>query len=106
VFSIDLSKTSVFNLSITAGSETDKKTRGVFEPTNFRWLELPPLDHPPTRGSTRLRSSARSPANQLEKLMSDMTPDNARGFDLLTPSTYANKGWAVAQLEVQINNDT
>ena len=98
-----------FQASLPSGYNTGKdvlKAFGAFEPTNFRWLDLPPLDQPPTRGSTRLRSAARAPANQLEKLMSDMTPDNARGFNLLTPTSYASKGWAVAQLEVQINNDT
>jgi Caspase domain len=96
-----------FQASLPTGYNTGKdilKAFGVFEPTNFRWLELPPLDQPPTRGSTRLRASARAPANQLEKLMSDMTPDNARGVDLLTPPSYATKAWTVAQLEVQIND--
>ena len=29
--------------------------------------------------------------------MSDMTPDNAKGLDVLTPVSYANKGWTVTQ---------
>jgi hypothetical protein len=97
-----------FQGSLPTGYNTGKdvlKVFGVFEPTNFRWLELPALDQPPTKGSVRLRSSARVPANQLEKLMSDMTPDSAKGLGLLTPTSYASKGWTIAQLEVQINND-
>ena len=85
-----------FQASLPNGYNTGKellKVFGVFEPTNFRWLELPPLDQPLTKGSARLRSSARVPANQLEKFMSDMTPDNAKGLNLLTPSSYANKEW-------------
>ena len=80
------------------------KVFGAFEPTDFRWLELSPLDQPTTKGSSRLRSSARAPANQLEKLMSEITPDSARGFNLLTPASYATKGWTISQLEVQINS--
>jgi len=96
-----------FQANLPVGYNTGKdvlKAFGAVEPTNFRWLELPPLDQPPTRGSSGLRSSGRAPANQLEKLLSDMTPDNARGFDRLTPVSYSNKGWTITQLEVQINS--
>ena len=78
------------------------KVFGAFEPTDFRWLELSPLDQPTTKGSSRLRSSARAPANQLEKLMSEITPDSVRDFNLVTPASYATKGWTISQLEVKI----
>jgi len=61
-----------FQASLPTGYNTGKdvlKAFGAVEPTNFRWLELPPLDQPPTRDSSGLRSSGRGPANQLEKLV-------------------------------------
>ena len=96
-----------FQANLPTGYNTGKDVLKAFsavEPTNFRWLELPPLDQPSTRGSSGLRSSGRAPANQLERFMSDMTPDDARGFNRLTPASYANTGWTITQLEVQINS--
>jgi Caspase domain len=78
------------------------KVFATIEPTNFRWLELPALDQAATRVAPTLRS-VRKPANQLEKLMSDMT-DATRGLDLLTPTSYASRGWATAQIEIQIKS--
>lgn len=96
-----------FQARLPAGYNTGKdvlKAFGVVEPTNFRWLELPPLGQPSTRGSSGLRSSGHVPANQLEKFMSDMTPDDARGLNRLSPASYDINGWTITQLEVQINN--
>jgi len=78
------------------------KVFATIEPTNFRWLELPALDQAATRGAPTLRS-VRKPVNQLEKLMSDMT-DATRGLDLLTPTSYASRGWVTAQIEIQIKS--
>ncbi len=100
-----------FQVSLPTGYDNGKdilKAFGVFEPTNFRWLELPPLDSELTRDSSRTRS-VQKPTNQLEQFMQEVVPDTrSGGFERLTPKPSTNvpdatKGWTVEQLEVQIN---
>jgi hypothetical protein len=70
------------------------KVVATLGPVHLRALELPPLDRPlPTRSKGR---SGGALAELLEALTAD-TPTRA-----LTPAALPSRGWAVAQLEVQI----
>ena len=73
------------------------KVFGTVNQTNFRWLELPPLDQS-MRGRKRSITS-----NQLEVLMETITSDRpvTKG---VKPSSIFNEQWTTAQIEVEIHS--
>lgn len=76
------------------------KVFGTIGTTNFRWLELPPLDSPPTEGM-RTRSMTKDP---LEMLLTSVTSQEpkTRTLDL---ASYPSREWITAQLEVRIQKN-
>lgn len=72
------------------------KVFGTLGTTNFRWLELPPLDQPTIPRST-LRGG---PTNPLEELLAAIAVREPKTRNL-NPDTYPTKGWTSAQIEVQ-----
>jgi hypothetical protein len=74
------------------------KVFATLDPTNFRWLELPPLDQPLVQREATRGSSTKNP---LEDLMAIITKDKAVTRDL-NPSATPSKEWTTAQIEVQI----
>jgi Caspase domain len=64
--------------------------------TNFRWLELPSLDQPQTRGMT-----ARGTQGPLEELLALVAAQEPKSRDL-DPAAYPSREWVTAQVEVQI----
>jgi hypothetical protein len=70
------------------------KAFATFEATNFRWLELPPLDAPPEP-----RPSLRSPANALEAMLS-MYAAGKVTRDTELDCAFAE--WTTAAVEVNI----
>jgi hypothetical protein len=69
--------------------------------TNFRWLELPPLDQPLRRSASL---SARSPADPLEELMAAFSADQPPTRQLI-PAAYPSREWVAVQVEVDIRNE-
>jgi len=65
--------------------------------TNFRWLELPPLDQPVTRHASLLRG----PQDALEELLAAVTTEAPKTRDL-EPAAYPSREWITAQVEVGI----
>lgn len=67
--------------------------------TNFRWLELPPLDQPLTRSRSVLR---RNPGNPLEEMLAAFTADRAPTRDL-NPAAYPSKDWITEAVELRMH---
>ncbi|MEW6497692.1 MAG: caspase family protein [Cyanobacteriota bacterium] len=67
--------------------------------TNFRWLELPSLDQPPTQNA----NFQRRPTNPLEDLLAAMVAEklDTRHFNSIA---FPNWEWATAQVEVRIQS--
>jgi hypothetical protein len=76
------------------------KVFATISTTNFRWLELPPLDNP-TRGWTE--RGMRPPGNAKESLFFTMM-EEGEGPKTRTVSipAAANGEWTTAQVEIQI----
>ena len=66
------------------------------EPTSFRWLELPTLDHPDFVGNVR-----GVPVNELESLLSAFSPVGARTRNA-TVSISAATLWTAHQVEIEV----
>ena len=82
------------------------KVFATLDRTSFRWLELAPLDQPPTqRGLDDTRSggskSISQSANPLEQLMAAITKDKPATRSI-SPSATPSKEWTTAQIEVKI----
>lgn len=72
------------------------KVFGTLGTTNFRWLELPPLDQP-----TILKPALRGgPTNPLEELLAAITVSEPKTRNL-NPAAYPTKEWTTVQIEVQ-----
>ncbi len=65
--------------------------------TNFRWLELPALDQPPTKGMTT-RSPTKDP---LEEILAAVTAQEPKTRNL-NLAAYPSREWVTAQVEVHI----
>jgi hypothetical protein len=65
--------------------------------TNFRWLELPALDQPSTKGM-RTRSLVKDP---LEELLAAVTAREPKTRNL-NPAAFPSREWVTAQVEVHI----
>jgi hypothetical protein len=67
--------------------------------TDFRWLELAPLDQPPAR-----LKGVRKAADTLEELL-EAVSTRASGSRSLEPAAYPSREWTTAQVEVRIRKD-
>lgn len=65
--------------------------------TNFRWLELPPLDQPIKRSAI----TRRGPKDPLEEFLAAVSEDKPKKRNL-DPAEYPSKTWVTAQVEVQV----
>lgn len=65
--------------------------------TNFRWLELPPLDQP----SARSASTFSQPQNALEELLASVAPLTQDKRHLST-AAYLSFEWVTSQVEIHI----
>ncbi len=65
--------------------------------TNFRWLELPPLDRPIERSA----STRGVPKDPLEEFLAAVSEDKPKNRNL-DPAEYPTKTWVTAQVEVQV----
>jgi hypothetical protein len=86
--------------SLPEGYEQGKDIIKVFatlNTTNFKWLELPALDKPTTRGETRA-GKASNLLEQFMEAMVDAAPKQATRT--LTPPADPSGEWVVAQVEV------
>lgn len=64
---------------------------------NFHWLQMSPLDQPPTR-NILMRGSSASPLDQLLAAMAADRPATRN----LTPAAYPSQEWTTSQVEVQV----
>lgn len=64
--------------------------------TNFQWLQLPPLDQPPRRATTR----GQKPKDPLEEMMRAITSELPTMRNL-EPARYPSKVWTTAQIELR-----
>lgn len=64
--------------------------------TDFRWLELPALDKPPTR-----RDAHDKPKNPLEELLASVAAQKPKTRNL-NPAAYPSREWLTIQVEVRI----
>ena len=76
------------------------KVFAVIDHTNFRWLELDPLDQPLSQ--QKLLTRGTTPKDPLEHLMSAMTNDKAVTRNVIIPPNASNE-WTCIQIELQIN---
>jgi hypothetical protein len=92
---IDLPLKASLSKDYLDGTDTLKvfATKGT---TNFRWLELPPLDQPASRGV-----QTREITNPLEKLLSAFTA-NSNNLRDVNPAAYPSKEWTTAQVRLRI----
>jgi len=65
--------------------------------TNFRWLELPPLDQPIPKGVVT-RGAPTDPLEQLLARVVEYEPETRN----LVPAAYPSKQWVTAQVEVHV----
>ena len=75
------------------------KVFATLGPANFKWLELPELDNPPTRTAAITRSVEEG--DPLEQILSAFTDEQPKTRNL-NPAEYPSRGWATAQVEVHI----
>jgi hypothetical protein len=68
--------------------------------TDFRWLELPALDQPPSRRKANARSGA-LPKDLLEQLLAVMSTTKPKTRDL-NIAQYPSREWVTAQVELNI----
>jgi hypothetical protein len=66
--------------------------------TNFRWLQLPPLDQPPA-GDAHQRAAITDP---LEQLFASITGESIATRDLRVTSSPQSHGWTTAQVELRV----
>jgi hypothetical protein len=99
-----------FNVDLPSHYTEGKDILKVFatlDETSFRWLELPPLDLPPTqRGVSNVQSRSSKnisqPINPLEQLMASITRDRPVTRNV-NPSATPSKEWTSRQIEVSIH---
>lgn len=72
------------------------KVFATTEPTNFRWLELPPLDAPP--GSV---PALRAPVNRLEEMLAMYVAGQATTRDVELACSFTD--WATAAVEMTVS---
>ncbi|GAP96276.1 hypothetical protein NIES2104_28110 [Leptolyngbya sp. NIES-2104] len=90
-----------FRLSLPTGYTEMLDTAKVFATVgeaNFRWLELPAIDQPLTRGGNL---AGKNPSNSLEALLSTIT-DEAPETRSLNPAKYPSKEWTTKQVTVTV----
>jgi hypothetical protein len=104
--SLDPDAQEIFPLraGLPAGYEEGTDVLKVFATlgsANFRWLELPELDKPPTRKAIITRSL--DEGDPLEAILAAFTDDRLQtGKRSLDPAEYPSRGWATTQVEVHI----
>jgi hypothetical protein len=89
-----------FQASLPTGYTEGKDMIKVFATlgtTNFRWLELPPLDKPCTRNAT----TRSGPTNPLEELFASITEEKplTRNIDA---AAYPSREWVTSQIEIRM----
>jgi hypothetical protein len=88
--------------SLAAGQETATDVVKVFATTtttNFRWLELPALDHP-IAPQWRTRGGPSSALDALLAAVLDQRPQTRA----LNTAAFAGADWATAQVEVLVKS--
>ena len=70
--------------------------------TNFRWLELPPLDKPAKRSLDEF--TTRGPADPLEELLASVATlkPETRNLEI---AAYPSRGWITSQVEVRVRRE-
>jgi hypothetical protein len=109
---IDPDREEIFSLNIDLPSHYTEgkdilKVFATLDETSFRWLELTPIDIPPTqRSTTNVQSwgskSISQPTNPLEQLMASITNDRPVTRNV-NPSATPGKEWTSTQIEVKIH---
>jgi hypothetical protein len=109
---IDPDREEIFSLNIDLPSHYTEgkdilKVFATLDETSFRWLELTPIDIPPTQRSTtnvqsRGSKSISQPTNPLEQLMASITNDRPVTRNV-NPSATPSKEWTSTQIEVKIH---
>jgi hypothetical protein len=66
--------------------------------TNFRWLQLPPLDQPPTQDAI-LRAAINDP---LEKLLASIAGESLATRNIRITSSPQTRNWTTAQVELRV----
>jgi hypothetical protein len=94
-----------FQTGLPEGYKEGKDTIKIFatvNPTQYRWLLLPPLDQPITRSAVMRR---KGPKNSLEELFANLSEDTqtTRGLNRIDKTKSANVEWMTTQLEILIN---
>lgn len=88
-----------FKIYLPRAYESQRETFKVFatdQPTDFRWLELPPLDRP----ARVTRSRPEAPNGSLERLFAEIAADGPR---TRSPRTQrASWHWTSAQIEFEV----
>jgi hypothetical protein len=87
--------------NLPAGYKKGKDTLKVFATigtTNFRWLELPPLDKTQARSVT----TRGGPTNPLEELFAAVTEEAPKMRDV-DAATYPSREWVTAQVEIHMH---
>ncbi len=88
---------SILPEGYTEGIDTIKVFATLGESTtNFQWLQLPSLDQPPRRATTR----GESPKDPLEEMMVAITSELPT-MRTLEPARYPSKVWTTAQIELR-----
>jgi hypothetical protein len=98
-FDPDQEETIPLRASLPDGHEagTDViKVIAAIGSANFHWLELPPLDRPPTR--RRTRGEAQDP---LARFIGEIAAEKPSARNL-TPAAYPDKEWVTSQVEICI----
>jgi hypothetical protein len=88
--------------SLSAGEDTATdivKVFGTASTTNFRWLELPALDHP-IAPQSRARGG---PSSSLDTLLATVVEQSPQTRALNT-AAYAGADWTTAQVEVRVKS--
>jgi hypothetical protein len=94
-------ETDTLELDVFVGGDEEEETSifklcATLQGTNFRMLELPTLDEPMTR-----RAGTRSPANELEELLSQVV-ETAPSTRAVRLRTSAGREWTTAQVELRV----
>jgi hypothetical protein len=66
--------------------------------TNFRWLQLPPLDQPAP--ATSIQRAAIS--DPLERLLASITGESLTTRDIRITSSPVSRGWTTAQVDLRV----
>jgi hypothetical protein len=65
--------------------------------TSFRWLELPPLDHPPAA------TKGEAPSDPLEQMLAHFTAEELpMATKDIRPAAFPSKEWVTAMVELRV----